>query len=260
MADNTFEQGRNTLAAPTNLRTTSIYATSTTVAWDAATEATSYEVWVTNTAEINPQPTKTPVAVGTTHTATNLLPDHPYRIQVYSVLDRDETHLLSTEAAEKNMTTEAIIIEDIVKSPAPGTICPLVCSPVTVEAPGIVRWSAFVVTRDFHKIKIKDRTSGTVLSQTVLERDRTSNGTLRIRNLIQLICNGVDMTIHPPSRAKCPAGVPPVSWCGSFPQGDTTPNYRIEANIDKCIVRLIAPANIANYIIEAERCTTMPKE
>ncbi len=259
MPRNNIKQNLDGPGAPTNLRTISTYATSTTIAWDAVAEATSYEVWLTNKTQTNAPPSKVPVTAGTTFIATNLVPANLYRVQVYSVLDAGETHLVSNSAVEKDTNTESIIIEDIVKSPAPDTLCPLVCSSLTVESPGTVRWSAYV-SRDFHKIRIKDRSSGTVMAQAVLERDRTSGGILRIRSLTSLICDGVDMTIHPPSRAACPTGVPLVSWCGSFLQGTTTVGYRIEADIDKCVVLLISPASIASYIIEAERCTIMPKE
>ncbi len=251
-----LNQGSVNPAAPTNLRTLSLYATSTTIAWDAATDATSHEVRVTDLTQIDGQTQAYAVASGTTYAAVNLLPAHAYRLQVYSVLDNEGTRLLSTTAAEKTSTTAFVIIEDVVEQPAPGgpdTICPLTCTLVAVDSPGIVRWSAFTA-RDYYKVRIRATNGGTLLAQAVLERNRV-NGVLRFRNFTSLMCANTSQTVNPPAGVNCATGVPALSFCGSFPQNGQPVGYRIEADIDKCVVRLLAPASMANYIIEAERCT-----
>lgn len=259
MPENSFEKRLDAPATPANLRTTSVTATSITVAWNAVNEATSYEVWVTNTVEANAQPRKKLGVTATKFTAADLETGRQHRIQVYSVLDRNTTHLLSAAPAEKNTTTESVIVEDIVKMPADqDPICPLTCNPVIVESPGIVRWSAFV-SRDFHKIRIKNRESGDKVAQILLERKRETTA-LHIINIKSLICEGEPLTMNAPSVQDCPAGTPPLSWCGSFPRIAPTVYYRIEADTDKCVVKILSPANIADYIIEADRCTTTPKE
>ncbi|MEO6037725.1 MAG: hypothetical protein ABIQ93_04870, partial [Saprospiraceae bacterium] len=88
----------------------------------------------------------------------------------------------------------------------------------------------------------------------VLERS-LSNGSLCIRSMMNLICDNTQLAVNPPSSLICPTGTPALSFCGSFPQNGGTVNYRIHADIDKCVVYLLAPADISNYIIEADRCT-----
>lgn len=251
-----LNQGSTNPAAPTNLRTLNLYATSTTIAWDAATDATSHEVWVTDLTQTGAQTQKIPVVAGTTYTAVALLPAHIYRLQVYSVLDQEGVRLLSTTAAEKNSTTAFVIIEDVVEQPPtgrPDTICPLTCSTMAVDSPGIVRWSAFT-DRDYHKIRIRAKNGGTLLAQAVLERNRI-NGVLRFRNFTSLLCGNTSQTINPPASLGCATGVPALSCCGSFPHNGQQVAYRIEADIDKCVVQLLPPASMVNYTVEAERCT-----
>lgn len=246
-------------AAPTNLRTLNLYATSITIAWDAAADATSYEVWVTDLTQTGAQTQKTLVLAGTTCTAVELLPAHIYRLQVYSVMDQAGARLLSTTAAEKNSTTAFVIIEDVVEQPAPGqpdTICPLTCGTMAVDSPGIVRWSAYAA-RDYHKIRIRAKNGGALLVQAVLERRRV-NGVLRFRNFTSLMCGNTAQTVNPPASVNCATGAPALSFCGSFPQNGQPVGYRIEADIDKCVVRLLAPASMTDYSIEAERCTPPP--
>ncbi len=240
--------------APTNIRTVTTYATSTTTAWDAASDATSYEVWMTDTGQTGAQPVKTPLS-GTTHTATNLLPNRAYHIQVYSVQNADGTPLLSTTAVEKNTTTESVIIEDVIQCPPPdemAAICPLVCTAATVESPNIVRWSAFSA-RDFHKIRILNL-SRSVRAQIVLERSLVS-GKLCIRNYADLICDNIQLAVNPPSSVNCPSGGPALSFCGTFTDSGTTIAYRVEADIDKCVVLILPPASQSSYVIQADRCT-----
>ena len=239
--------------APTNLRTVANYATSTLIAWEPALTATSYEVWVTDSA--GGAPTVKAVVKTTAHTISQLLPNHSYHIQVYSVLDTGDEHLMSPTAAEKNTSTDFIIVEDILDCPPHdelGSICPLVCERATVETPNIVAWSAFS-TRDFHKIRIKNQ-SGTIMAQIVLERN-IIGGVLHVRNFEDLICDNTQLAVNPPDSSRCPSGMPPLSFCGSFPVGTSTVNYCVSADINQCVVAILSPASQSNYVIEAERCT-----